>query len=303
MTRVPPDAAIAELAARQHGVVARWQLAALGVTPSLIEARIGAQHLIRLHRAVYAVGHRQLRIEGHWLAAVLACGPGAVLSHREAAALHGLRPSNRSRIDVTTPRRIRRARPGIELHHSATVDARDVTTVEGIPVTVVARTLVDLASVVSSDHVAKALREAEHLRIADIAAIERAMGRTRHRPGRGHATLRGVLEQHRRLGTQLTRSALEDAFLALCETHELPRPRTNVWIGAHEVDALWTDERVAVELDGWARHRGRRAFQHDRQKGNAVTRMGYRLLRFTHDDVVRRPAATAAEINALLAGA
>lgn len=269
----------------------------------MIKRWMAAGHLVRLHPGVYALGHRQLRIHGHWLAAVIACGPGAALSHREAAALHGLRSSNRSRVDVTTARRIRASRPGIQIHHAATLVAHDVTTVEGIPVTTVARTLVDLAHVVPRDSVGKALREAEHLQTLDMRQIEAIRARARHRPGPGHATLTAVLEQYRRRGTQLTRSVLEDRFVALCETYGLPRPRMNAHVDGVEVDALWADRRLAVELDGWDRHKGRRAFQDDRTKANALTRAGCRVLRFTHDDVVHRAAETAATIDALLAGA
>ncbi len=297
MTRVPI------LAANQHGIVTRSQLSAAGLTPSMIEVRIEIGQLIRLHRGVYALGHRQLRPQGHWIAAVLACGPGAALSHREAAALHGLRSSSRTRNDVTTPRRLRSRRSGIDIHHSATLTPQDIATVERIPVTTVARTLVDLADVVPPDRLAKALREAEHQRVADLRAIEAVMDRTRNRPGSGHANLRAILEEHRRHGTQMTRSVLEERFVALCKRHGLPRPRTNFHIGAHEVDACWPAHPLAVELDGWERHKDRRAFQHDRTKGNAITHAGYHLLRFTHDDVVRRQANTAATINAFLAGA
>jgi very-short-patch-repair endonuclease len=235
-------------------VIARWQLPAIGVTPSMLKARVGAGILIRLHRGVYAVGHRQLRSEGHWLAAVLAVGRGAALSHCEAAALHGLRQSSRGRVDVTTASRGRADQPGIQLHRTTTLDAEEITTVDGIRVTTVARTLVDLATVVREDQIAKALREAEHLRVVDIRDIHAAMHRTRHRPFLGHAVLEAVLAEHRRRGTQLTRSVLEDRFIALC-------------------------------------------------KANDLTQSGWDVLRFTHDDVVRRPAATAARIAAFLAGA
>lgn len=294
---------LATLGEVQHGVLSRRQLVAIGLTPSMIKARVAAGNLIRLHPGVYALGHRQLRPQGYWLAAVLAAGPGAALSHREAAALHGLRPSNRSRVDVTTTRRLRTKRPGIEIHHSATLDAKDITAVEGIPVTTVARTLIDLANVVPRDSLAKALREAEYLRTIDVNDLQATMTRTRNRPGPGHANLRAVLEEHRRRGTQLTRSDLEDRFLKLCDRHGLPRPRTNIHIGAHEVDAVWPDHRLAVELDGWDRHKDRHAFQRDRDKGNALAQAGWQLLRFTHDDVVRRGAEMAVRIDRLLAGA
>jgi predicted transcriptional regulator of viral defense system len=284
-------------------VVARRQLLALGVTPTVIRERVRRGTLALLHRGVWAVGHDRLRREGRRLAAVLACGPGAALSHREAAALHGLSPSSRSQVDVTTVRRGRSEQAGIRLHRTASLDVRELTAIDGIPVTTVARTLVDLAGVVPSEHVAKALREAEHLRVVDAAELELAMRRMRTRRGHGHATLRAVLDEHRRRGTQLTRSPLEDRFLALLDDHGVPRPRTNVDVGGVEVDAHWPAQRLVVELDGWARHRDRRAFQRDRMKGNALTQNGYRLLRFTHDDVVRRPGATAAQIHALLADA
>jgi predicted transcriptional regulator of viral defense system len=288
------------LAAGQHGVVSRRQLLAIGMTPSMLNRALQASRLVPLHRGVYAVGHRRLRAEGHWLAAVLAIGPGAALSHRDAAALHGLRPSNRPRVDVATTRRARADHAGIEIHHTAVLEAHHVTTVDGIPVTTVARTLVDLAQVVPRDHLAKALREAEHLRIADVCEIEDAMRRTRTRTGPGHATLRAVLAEHRLHGTQLTRSVLEDRFLALVDARGLPRPRANVHVAGQEVDACWPAARLVVELHGWARHKDRWAFQRDREKGNALTAAGWTVLRFTHDDVVRRPAEIAHRVRTLL---
>ena len=252
-----------------------------------------------LHPGVYAFGHRRLRREGHWLAAVLAVGPGAALSHREAAALHGLLSSNRSRVDVTTTRRTA-ARAGIEVHHTTVLGASDLAVVDGIPVTTVERTLIDLAAVVTRDRLAKALREAEHLRVVDVSELRDAMHRTRTRKGSGHALLTAVLEEHRKRGVQLTRSPLEDRFLSLLGGHGLPRPLANFHADGMEVDACWPAHRLAVELDGWARHKDRHAFQRDRDKGNALTRAGWRLLRFTHDDVVRRPAETAEQIRQLL---
>lgn len=269
----------------------------------MIETGLAAGRLRPLHPGVYAVGHRRLPRDGQRLATILWAGPGAALSHREAAAIHGLLPSNRARIEVTTTRRIRAARPGVAVHHSAVLDAEDTVTVAGMRVTTVARTLVDLADVVPKDSLAKALREAEHLRVVDMHDLREAMTRTCHRPGTGHAKLKAVLEEHRRRGTQLTRSVLEDRFLQLCERHGLPRPRTNFHVAGHEVDACWPASRLAVELDGWARHKDRVAFQRDRTKGNAILQAGWRLLRYTHDDIVRRPAETAAALGAFLADA
>lgn len=287
------------LSAAQHGVVARRQLEVAGVTPSMIRTRMANGALIQLHRGVYAVGHAQLRREGRWLAAVLAAGPGAVLSHRDAAGLHGIRPANHVRVDVTTPRRLRQ-RPGIALHHSTTV-ADDVTIANRIPVTTLARTLVDLAAVVPADHLAKAMREADRQGKLDLRAVEAVMERTRNRPGKRHAALRSALADHRRRGTQLTRSPLEDRFLGLLDAHGLPRPETNVVIEGMEVDALWRSRRIVVELDGWAHHNDRLAFERDRERSNELAEAGYTVLRFTHDAVAHRPSAVANQLARVLA--
>jgi very-short-patch-repair endonuclease len=293
--------AIAALAAAQHGVVARRQLSEAGVTPKGIEVRMLAGRLIRLHRGVYAVGHSRLRREGWWLAAVLAVGDGAALSHREAAALHGIRPSNRTRIDVTTATRGRARLPRIELHGSR-LDRSDVAVRAAIPVTTLARTIVDLAGVVSKDHLARALGEAERLGALDVEAIEAARRRVRGRRGRGDAVLRAVLESHRAHGATLIRSQLEERFLALVEAHGLPRPRLNAHVEGCEVDALWRDHRLVVELDGYAFHHTRRAFQRDRSKANALALHGYVVLRYTHDDVTRCPERVAEDLRMRLGG-
>jgi very-short-patch-repair endonuclease/predicted transcriptional regulator of viral defense system len=298
-TRTPhPDTAMSALAASQHGVVARWQLTPLGVTPKIIKTRIARGSLIRLHRGVYAVGHEQLRKEGRWLAAVLAVGSEAVLSHRDAAGLHGIRPANRQKIDVTTPRRGRGSQQRIEVH-PAVLDPLDVTKLNNIPVTNLARTLIDLAGVVPRDHLAKALNRAELNRVLDMNAIEMALERIRGRPGPGQAALRSALADLADHGPALTRSELEDRFLALIAARNLPRPKMNFHVEGHEFDAVWPERKLAVELDGYAHHRDKPTFQRDREKGNALTRAGWKLLRYTYDDVVRNPARVAAELRDL----
>lgn len=297
-----PDARLAELAAGQHGVVARRQLLAAGLTSSMIRTRAASGRLIRLHQGVYAVGHAHLTRDGHWMAAVLAAGPGALLSHRDAAALHGLRPpGNHRRTHVTTPARAA-STPKLQLHRATTLDAgRDATMVAGIPVTSVARTLVDLAGVVPQDLLVKALEEAERQRILDVRAIEDVMRRTSARHGRGHAAMRAALDRLATTTTQLTRSALEDAFLRLLAAHGLPRPSTNMWIGDMEVDACWPDRRVAAELDGGRAHMTRSAFARDRERSNALQTRGWIALRFTHGQVVHEPAAVARTVADALA--
>lgn len=296
-----PDRLIATLAARQHGVVSRGQLLDAGVTGRALDWRLANGRLLRLHRGVFAVGHARLTREGRWLAAVLASGPGAVLSHRSAAALHDLRPDNRSRLDVTTPRR-RASTAKIDVHARRPLDPADRTVIDGVPVTSVSRTLVDLAGVVATDQLVSALREADRRRTFDLLAIEAALERTRGRRGSGQAAMHAALAEVRARAAQLTRSRLEDRFAVLTERSGLPTPRTNVWFADHqfEVDALWDAERVAVELDSWREHGTRDAFHRDRRKANALTLEGWRVLRFTHDDVTRRPAAVAEQLRAAL---
>ncbi len=291
---VNADHVVAAVAADQHGVVARRQLLDAGLSTSMVDRWLAARRLIPLHRGVYAVGHRGLRREGHWLAAVLAAGPGAVLSHREAAALHGLRPADRAAIDVTVAGQ--RRMPGVQVHRVRRLDAADATAVDGIPVTTITRTLVDLAAVVSPQALRKALEEAERSNRLDARAIEAVLARTKGRNGRGHAAVRDALAELAKTGTTVTRSPLEDRFLPLLDAHGLPRPLTNQWTEAMEVDACWPQARLVVELDGWDSHHTRQAFQRDRTRSNDLQVAGWTVLRFTHADVVHRPNDTAARV-------
>lgn len=266
-TRMDTDRVIAALAARQWGVVSRGQLLDADVPRTTIGDRVRSGHLVGLHPGVYAAGHARLRAEGHWLAAVLAAGPGAALSHRDAAGLHGLRPANHLRIDVSTAGRARSS-PKIAIHRTRVLAAEDVTTVGGIPVTTVARTLVDLAGQVPRDHLAKAIKEAERQRTFDLRKVEAALARTSGRRGPGHRALREAIAEHATLGLSASDSALEDAFLRLVHR---------------------TAQRVAVELDGWANHHTRRSFEADRERDAALTAAGWRVVRFTYRQVIRRP--------------
>ncbi len=212
---------------------------------------------------------------------MLAAGPQAVLSYRSAAALHGLRPHG-GPFEVSTPVN-RRGVAGVELHARRPLAPADRTIVDGVPVTSVARTLVDLAGVLPTDGLLAALRRAEELRTLDLTAIEAALARTRGRGGSGHAAMRAALAELRARATQVTRRELEARFLTLLRSERLPRPRTNVWFAEHsfEVDVLWREPAVAVELDGWEHHRTRHAFQRDRDKANTLALEGWTVLRFT----------------------
>jgi very-short-patch-repair endonuclease len=294
-----PDGAIRRLAEAQHGVMSRRQLLAAGLPSSMIDRRVESGHLIAVHRGVYAPAHRHLRPEGHRLAAVLAVGPGAVASHRTAAALHAIAPSA-TRIEVSTAME-RRAPTGVRVYGRRKLDPADVTTIDGIPATTAARTLVDLAEVLNARRLAKAIEEAERLRIFDLAALEAVLRRTQGRRGTSHAALRHALVHAK--PPAHTNSELEDRFLALLDAHRIRRPATNSFIEGMEVDALWPDARLAIELDGFAFHNTKQAFQRDRTRSNDLVEAGYTLLRFTWADVVRDGTATAARVSRALAAA
>ena len=158
----------------------------------------------------------------------------------------------------------------------------------------------DLAGTVPRAQPTKALSEAERQRVFDLRAIERAMARTARRNGRGHAALSAALDELRTIGAPVTRSELEDRFLALLDAHDLPRPATNHGVEGMEVDAAWPRERVVVELDGWGAHATRRAFQDDRTRTNDLTAAGWAVLHFTWADVTRRPHESAARVERAL---
>jgi hypothetical protein len=300
-TRSDPEwAAVAALADRQYGVVARRQLAAMGVGRGAIEKALLRRSLIPLHRGVYAVGHRQLRIEGRWLAAVLAVGPGALLSHRGAAALHGIRkPPESRKVSVTTSKDAQGTQVLWVFARRMLTD-EDRAVVRGIPVTSPARTLVDLAPMLTAAQLQATLGEADRRGLLDAAALQRALRRTKGRHGQGHQRLRAALDAHERHGAALLRSELEERFLDLVLSAGLPRPLLNAPAAGFEVDALWPTERLVVELDGWADHKERAAAARDRRKTNALQAAGYVVLRFMHGDLVQRPGEVAATIRRML---
>jgi very-short-patch-repair endonuclease len=273
--RANGDAEIAKLATRQHGVVSAAQLSAAGIDKDGTWRRVNAGRLHRIHRGVYAVGHRRLSFEGRCLAAVLACGAGAVLSHESASALWGmLRPASGS-IQVTLAKGSgRRHRPGIAIHRSATLTPSVITRREGIPVTTPARTLRDLRRTGSRARYQRATRRALDLRLVQPEA----------------------------LGSEpdLTRSELERLFLRLCTRYRLPRPEVNARVGSHEVDFLWRDQALVVETDGYRFHAGRIAFESDRARDAQLQASGYRVLRFTYRQVRQSPRLVVSALRRVL---
>ena len=284
------DEAIAALAECQHGVVARRQLIALGLGRRAIAHRLECGRLHLIHRGVYAVGHRVLSVRGRWMAAVLACREGAVLSHQSAAALWSIGGTARTRIDVTAPRDLR-PRPGLHPHR-AVLPADEITVLDGIPTTTPARTLLDLAAVVPRRTLERALDEAEILRLpGPHTLLDRYPGR------RGAANLRTLLITSR--SPTPTRTELEDRFLTFVDDHGLPRPATNCVVDIYEVDAVWRDARLIVELDGFATHGTRRGFERDRARDRRLTVAGWRVIRLTWRHLADGEAL-ARELRALL---
>jgi hypothetical protein len=298
----PVEARIVALAERQHGLVTLPQLQLLGLGKSGVSRRAAGGRLHRIHRGVYAVGRPHLTQRGRWLAAVLAYGTEANLSHRSAAGLHGIRRDTRASTDVSVPKPSAKSRPGIEVHSSLTLSGADIATVDGIPCTAVARTLVDLGDVVDRAAVERAVDQAEMLRVFDGRAIHEAL--TRAGPRRGAGVLRAVLDEYEQ--PALTEEGIEESFLALCREASLPSPAVNVWIAlddgiSYKADFLWWAERLVAETDGRDVHTTRKAFEHDRLRDRRLTLAGFTVVRFTWRQLVSDPQSVAEALRTLLA--
>lgn len=294
-----PDAAVAALAFKQHGIVTFQQLRDAGLGASAIDLRVRNGRLHRLYRGVFAVGHARISREGRWLAAVLALGEGAVLSHVSAAALWGIRQSNSAYVHVTVPTPGgRERRRGLVVHRSTTLGPADVAEREGIAVTSVSRTLLDLAAGLTPTRLERAVEQSLALRLFDLRAVEAVLATNRRRPGAG-ALQRIVADIHDE--PSLTRRELEALMLDLCAAHGIERPGVNMPIDGMEVDFLWRAQRLIVETDGREFHETPVAFARDRERDERLTVLGYRVVRFTYRPVVHHPAAVAATLRTLLA--
>jgi very-short-patch-repair endonuclease/predicted transcriptional regulator of viral defense system len=293
------DLGIARMAGAQHGVVRRRQLLAFGLSVAAIEHRVRAGRLHRIHQGVYAVGHPVLTVEGRWMAAVLAAGGDAVLSHASAAAAWELRPVGAGAIHVTVPGDPGRARrAGIRIHRSATLEPDEATCLRGIPITTPVRTVIDLAATLKGRPLEQALDRAEQRKLIDFAELHEAIKSYPTRPG--SPSLQAQLSRYT-AGTVFTRSELEERFLALCDQHGLPRPKVNTRIEGSEVDFAWRDAGLIVEVDGYAYHRSPSAFEDDRARDVALSVAGWTVLRFTWAQVTRRSAWVADAVRRRLA--
>jgi very-short-patch-repair endonuclease len=272
------DSQIADVARNQHGIVTTAQLVEVGLKTSAISKRVRSGRLHRLHQGVYAVGHEGLSEEARWMAAVLACGPGAALSHGAAAVHWGLLRPLEGLIDITVPTQNgRKRRRGIRIHRCATLMAplrphgtekrlASVTVRDRIPVTTVPRTLIDIRSTLPPRLVRRAIRQAEFLKLPIGFETDR------------------------------TRSDLERDFLRLCRRHGLSSPEVNVAIGGVTVDFLWRAERLVVETDSYATHGGTIAFEDDRERDLRLRRLGYSVHHFSERQLEVEPAAVAEDV-------
>lgn len=291
------DHAIAMVAWRQWGVLTRSHLRALGLSDDEIDYRIAVGRLRLIHRGVYAVGHHRIQPEGVWLAAVYAGGAEAVLSHRSAARLWGLLPWE-GRIEVTVST-MRRPRHGIHYVHGS-LRAAECTAHRGIPVTTVERTLLDLGAV-DARRVPKALEQAEVLQLLDVSALQRLVDEHPRRPGT--CAIRSALASAAR-SRGITRSELEDRFRGLLVDAQLPPAELNAVIELGslviEADAAWRDQRLIVELDGYAYHRTGAAFERDRARDRAAVAAGWRVVRITWRQLADDPDGVVRDLRGAL---
>ncbi|MFL5779920.1 MAG: DUF559 domain-containing protein [Thermoleophilaceae bacterium] len=296
----PLDAAIALLAERQHGVVALRQLRRLGLGASGVRDRVARGALHSVHRGVFAVGHPVLSIQGRRMAAVLACGPTAVASHRMAGALHAI--VNSSALEVTVPGRGSRTVPGVLIHRTRRLRPDEVATIDRIPCTSLARTLLDYADLASHRQLERACEQAEINRAYDQAAIDEAIERN---PGRrGARRLLAVIADFRP-GTTPTKNEVEEAMFAIAAAIGAERPIVNGWIpfpegGGASPDFLWPKTKRIAEVDGYETHGTRHAFESDRARDRRLRLLGYEVMRFTWRDVMLRPERVARELAAFL---
>jgi len=292
------DRRIGKLADRQHGVVGRWQLDQLGIERGPVQRRLARGTLHRLHQGAYAVGHRALTVESRWMAAVLSCGPGAVLSHRSAGQLWRIVPRTAAVPEVTRPGYFR-PRSGILCHRSS-IPPDEIDEVLGIPVTSVARTQFDLAAVLSKRGLERVMHEVEVRELRDRLSLWDLLARYPRR--RGTANLRSLLRARTPVG--ITQNDFEELFVEFIDAQGLPRPRLNATLPMRgrlpRPDCMWARQRLIVELDGRATHGTKRAFESDRERDRILLAEGWRSMRVTWRQLRDEPAAIAADLRELL---
>lgn len=274
------------LAARQHGVISRHQIGRLGISRGRIEHLIRAGHLHRVFRGVYAVGHPAIGPRARMRAATLACGEGSVVSHRSAAALLGLLDRAPVTIDVIGRGQRGRGIDGIRAHWSPGLRRSETGSVDGIPCTSPARTLVDYGGMIGMRSLRSAFERAAAKKMLDIDAIEAALGSSGRR---GTRSLRTLIEEWRDAAPAAKRarlkSPLEAMVLPILSGRGLPAPRANAPVdlvgGRIEVDFLWEEQRLVLEADSRDFHGTEVAFERDRRRDRELLRVGFSTLRVT----------------------
>jgi hypothetical protein len=287
------------LRAARHCVITFDQLRALGLSADEIDYRADVGRLHRKYTEVFAVGRPDLPLDGVFLAAVLACGPDAILSHRSALRKWGLRGGGTYRVDVTAPRSIKPKR-GIRLHRPLHLDALDTSIVDGIPITSVAQTLLDVAAPSYRFNVGKLLHEAAVQELLDMRAIWAVLARSPRAPGARR------LDWASREEVPFTRSELEEAALSLFRSFSVPEPETNEWVWDGEklveVDFLWRKLGLIVEVDGGRYHSTRWRRRQDAAKTAALRAQGWTVLRFPDVEINGTPAQVAATVLTAMGG-
>lgn len=281
------------LVKRQHDVVSRRQLLALGFTPDGIKHRILSGRLHQVRRGIYAVGRPSLTQHGRWMAAVLACGDGAVLSHSSAAALWRIGYERRDVVELSLPSLSDRRRSGLVIHRRPSLQPRNLTTRHRIPVTGPVQTLIDLALRLDRLGIERMINEADKYDLVHPPQLRKALDRRQGEPG--VARLRHILD---RRTFRLTKGELERRFLPLARKAGLPVPLTGRWVNEFEVDFFWPDLGLVVETDGLRYHRTPAEQARDRLRDQAHTAAGLTQLRFTHEQVRYEPARVLAVLRA-----
>jgi hypothetical protein len=294
---------IVEFARAHHDVIDLGELADLGLSPRAVQDRARQLRLYRKYHGVYALGRPDLPPRGEWFAAVKACGEGALLSHRSAAALLDLLRWSGA-VHVTIPRRSALTHRGIRIHRSTCLTPVDQDEVDGISCTSVPWTLLDIAATEPRHLLERACDQAEIQGDLDHAAVRELLERRWGQPGTRRLA-EALGSGH--VGEGVPRTVLERRFLALCRRFGVPRPAVNQPMAVPgeqwECDFVWHRERVVVEVDGWRTHKTKHAFQTDRRRDQLLRLEGWQVVRFTWDDVTDRPEHVAQVVRAMLATA
>lgn len=293
----PVDRGVAAVARLQRGSVSAPQLRALGVTPTMVRVRERSGRLHRIHRGVYLVGHESLDAEAQIVAALLAAGPNAFVSHGTAAWLRGLVEAPPALPHLTIVGGARRPRAGFILHRTRVLDPEDVMTHRGLPITTPARLILDIAETASPDRVARVLGEAEARKLITRPELVAAMPRWKGRAGL--RVLRELLADD--LSPHPTLSVMEDRWARFVRVARLGKPLFNAKVAGRRRDVYWPEEGVVVELDSWDWHGDRAAFERDRRNDAELAALGIRGLRVTWRRLDTEPLALAAEVGATLA--